>query len=193
MNIVELVFDEGEEEHGLTAISLVDLPAIEQDFIALSKNQKTKYSLAKIDEEKRLLVGPALIPNKLIFRKDDEGKPFYVWFSKDTVKKAAYKLLKDAKHHEFTLMHEEKVYDLYVAESWIVESEQDKSRAYGINAPIGTHMVAVKVDDEDFWNTEVKSGKVKGFSIEAYFTQRFKGEQTSNVDALVEQLNQIID
>ena len=91
--IVELILDE-EEEGGIYAISIVDMPAIESNFIALSEDKKTKYSLAQVDNEQRLLVGAALIPNKQIFRKDAEDNEFYVYFSKDTVKKAAYRFLK---------------------------------------------------------------------------------------------------
>ena len=84
--IVELILDE-EEEGGIYAISIVDMPAIESNFIALSEDKKTKYSLAQVDNEQRLLVGAALIPNKQIFRKDAEDNEFYVYFSKDTVKR----------------------------------------------------------------------------------------------------------
>jgi hypothetical protein len=84
--IVELILDE-EEEGGVYAISIVDMPAIQSNFIALSEKDKNNYSLAKVDNEQRLLVGAALIPNKQIFRKDREGNDFYVYFSKETVKK----------------------------------------------------------------------------------------------------------
>ena len=152
--IVELILDE-EEEGGIYAISIVDMPAIESNFIALSEDKKTKYSLAQVDNEQRLLVGAALIPNKQIFRKDAEDNEFYVYFSKDTVKKAAYRFLKSNAHHNHTLQHQEEIEGLYVAESWIVESEQDKSRKYGLNVPVGTWMVAVKVDNEQIWNEQL--------------------------------------
>lgn len=184
--IVELILDAENEENGLTAISVVDLPAIESDFIALSKNMS--YSLAKVDNEKKLLVGAALIPNKQILRVDENEVPYYVWFSKETVKQAAYKFLKDGIQHQFTLQHEKKVSDLFVAESWIVENETDKAYTYGLNVPIGTWMVAVKVDDDKFWTEFVQTKKVRGFSIEAYFAQRFKGKLVSEIDQLINEL-----
>ena len=92
-DIVELILDE-QEETGVFAISLVDFPAIESNFIALSKDQRNQYSLAEVNKEKQLLVGAALIPNKMIFRKDAENNGYYVYFSKETVKQTAYRFLK---------------------------------------------------------------------------------------------------
>jgi len=132
------------------------------------------------------LVGAALIPNKQIFRKDAEDNEFYVYFSKDTVKKAAYRFLKSNAHHNHTLQHQEEIEGLYVAESWIVESEQDKSRKYGLNVPIGTWMVAVKVDNEQIWNEQIKSGNAKGFSIEAYFANKLGSIKQSVDDVVIE-------
>jgi hypothetical protein len=180
--IVELVLNE-EEEGGVYAISIVDFPAIESNFIALSKDGQTKYSLAQVDNEKRVLVGAALIPNKQIYRKDAEGNDLYVWFSKETIKQAAYKFLKSNAHHNHTLQHEEEIEGLYVAESWIVESKNDKSKDYGLDVPIGTWMVAVKVENEDIWNEQIKSGNAKGFSIEAYFANKL-GKLRSEVDEI---------
>ena len=174
--IVELVLNE-EEEGGIYAISIVDFPAIESNFIALSKDGQTKYSLAQVDEEKKMLVGAALIPNKQIYRKDAEENDYYVYFSKDTVKKAAYRFLKSNAHHNHTLQHEKEIDGLYVAESWIVESENDKSKDYGLNVPIGTWMVAVKVDNDRIWEDQIKSGNAKGFSIEAYFTNKLEASK----------------
>jgi len=127
-----------------------------------------------------------LIPNKQIFRKDAEDNEFYVYFSKDTVKKAAYRFLKSNAHHNHTLQHQEEIEGLYVAESWIVESEQDKSRKYGLNVPIGTWMVAVKVDNEQIWNEQIKSGNAKGFSIEAYFANKLGSIKQSVDDVVIE-------
>ena len=193
--IVELILNE-EEEGGVYAISIVDFPAIESNFIALSKELKPQYSLAKVNEEKRLLVGAALIPNKQILRKDNEGNNFYVYFAKETVKQAAYKFLKSNAHHNHTLQHDEEIDGLYVAESWIVESENDKSKNYGLNVPIGTWMVAVKVENDEIWNEQIKSGNAKGFSIEAYFANNL-GKIKQSVDDVVAEsvkhLNKIIN
>ena len=193
--IVELILNE-EEEGGVYAISIVDFPAIESNFIALSKELKPQYSLAKVNEEKRLLVGAALIPNKQILRKDNEGNNFYVYFAKETVKQAAYKFLKSNAHHNYTLQHDKEIEGLYVAESWIVESDNDKSKDYGLNVPVGTWMVAVKVENDEIWNEQIKSGNAKGFSIEAYFANKLGTIKQSVDDVVMESvkhLNKIIN
>lgn len=193
--IVELILNE-EEEGGVYAISIVDFPAIESNFIALSKELKPQYSLAKVNEEKRLLVGAALIPNKQILRKDNEGNNFYVYFAKETVKQAAYKFLKSNAHHNHTLQHDKEIEGLYVAESWIVESDNDKSKDYGLNVPVGTWMVAVKVENDEIWNEQIKSGNAKGFSIEAYFANKLGTIKQSVDDVVMESvkhLNKIIN
>ena len=187
MKIIELVLND-EQEDGVYAISIVDAPAIERNFIALSKNPKSQYTLAKIDKEQMMLVGPALIPNKQILRKDDEGNLYYVYMSKDTVKKAAYNFLKSSAHHNHTIMHEQPIEGLYVAESWIIEDENDKSKKYGFtDLPLGTWMVAVKVENDKIWQEKIKSGEVKGFSIEAYFTHKMKAKTED------EQMNEVIE
>jgi hypothetical protein len=169
MKIIELVLDESlEDDNGITAISIVENPAIEEDFIAL-KNQEFKF--AEQDKEKRLLLGAALVPNRPIFRKNEEDE-YYIFFSKDTVRKASELFFIKGNQSESTLEHQAALDGLTVVESWIVESEQDKSRHYGLNVPVGTWMVSMKVQNDEVWNDYVKSGKVKGFSIEAYFSDK---------------------
>ncbi len=170
MKIIELVLDEDnlEENNGITAISIVQSGAIQEDFIAL-KNQEFKF--AEQDKEKRILMGAALVPNRPIYRKSGEEE-FYIFFSKDTVRKASELFFIKGNQSESTLEHESALKGLTVVESWIVEGEQDKSRHYGLNAPIGSWMVSMKVNNDDVWNNYVSTGKVKGFSIEAYFSDK---------------------
>jgi len=168
MKIIELILDEENEDNGITAISVVENPAIEEDFIAL-KNQEVKF--AEQDKEKRILMGAALIPNKPIFRKNEEDE-YYIFFSKDTVRKASELFFIKGNQSQSTLEHKVALEGLTVVESWIVESEQDKSRHYGMDVPMGTWMVSMKVNSDEVWNEYVKKGKVKGFSIEAYFSDK---------------------
>lgn len=171
MRIVELVIDEEAELYGIDAISIVDRPAIELDFVAL-KEQRLQF--AQADGDKRILLGPALVPDKPIFRKNGEDE-FYVYFSKNTVRKASELYLKHGNQAKHTLEHEHQIHGLTVVESWIVENKkQDKSHLYDLDVPVGTWMVAVKVDNEAIWQEWVKEGKVKGFSIEGYFVDRMK-------------------
>ena len=190
--VIELIIDEESDIAGIQAISIVDNPAIEEDFIAL-KSQEVK--LAEVDKEKKIIMGPALIPNKQIFRKFGEQE-YYIYFSEETVKKASELFLTKGNQNNSTLEHEIKLNGLSVVESWIIEDEkQDKSNKYGFNLPIGTWMVSMKVNNDDVWNNYVKSGKVKGFSIEGHFIDAIKYEQDQELQALsiIEQLTDILE
>lgn len=176
MRIIELILDEEQEDAGIEAISIVENPAIESDFIAL-KNQEIK--LAEINKEKRLLMGALLIPNKPIYRKGNEGD-YYIFFSKETVVKASQLYLKNGNQSQTTLEHEQSLNGLTLVESWIVENkEKDKTALYGLDVPVGTWMGSVKVQNEDVWNDYVKTGKVKGFSIEGYFADKIESPKES--------------
>ena len=178
MRIIELLIDEDALFSGIEAISIVDKPAIEENFIALNEQQKTK--LAEVDNEKRILMGAALIPNKNIYRTDGEEE-YYIYFSSDTVRQASELFLMNGNQNESTLEHEAKLNGLSVVESWIVEDEvHDKSRKYDLNMPVGTWMVSMKVNNDKVWNDYVKTGKVKGFSIEGYFTDKLEMSKLSN-------------
>tara|TARA_R110002096_G_scaffold199888_1_gene383774 strand:- start:125 stop:733 length:609 start_codon:yes stop_codon:yes gene_type:complete len=195
MRIVELILDEEQEEGGIEAISIVESPAIESDFVALN-NQEIK--LAEIDKEKRILLGALLIPNKPIYRKSDEGE-YYIFFSKDTIVKASQLYLRNGYQNSATLEHDQALKGLTLVESWIVEDEvQDKSRKYGLDVPVGTWMGAVKVNNEEIWNEYVKTDKVKGFSIEGYFADKMESpkekiqEDFSKEDQLIKEIINIL-
>ena len=186
MRIVELILDEEQEESGIEAISIVESPAIESDFVAL-KTEDIK--LAEIDKEKRILLGALLIPNKPIYRKGDEGE-YYIFFSKDTIAKASQLYLRNGYQNNSTLEHNENLKGLTLVESWLVEDEvQDKSRKYGLNVPVGTWMGAVKVNNDEIWNEYVKTNKVKGFSIEGYFADKMESPK----EAVKEDMSSEID
>ena len=196
MDIIELVIDEQSEEFsGIEAISVVESPAIEEDFIAL-KNQE-QIRLAEISKEKRLLLGAALIPEKPIYRKSGDHE-FYIYFSKETVAKASQMFLKAGNQSQATMEHNDQKLDgMTIVESWLIEDNvHDKSRKYGLDMPIGTWMVAMKVDNDDIWNNYVKEGKVKGFSIEGYFADKLNRPQDKQKDQYSEDdklLKEIID
>ena len=170
MDVFELFIDEEKENSGVMAISIVENPAIEENFIALKSEEQKILNLAEVDKEKRILMGPALIPNKKIFRKDGEYE-YEIFFSEDTVRKASEVFLSRGHQNNSTLEHAYDLIGLSVVESWIIEdTEKDKSNYYGFeNLPVGTWMVSTKVNNDDVWQEFVKTGKVKGFSIEGYF------------------------
>lgn len=170
MRIIELFIDEEGEFSGIDAISIVEQPAIEENFVALKED--IKIELADVDKEKRILMGAALIPNKKIYRRDREDE-YYIYFSEETVRKASELFLMKGNQNKSTLEHEAQLSGMSVVESWIIEDNtHDKSRKYGLNMPVGTWMVSMKVNNEEVWKDYVKTGKVKGFSIEGYFTDK---------------------
>ena len=170
MEIYELIIDE-DQEMAVEAISIVERPAIEEEFIALKDQQ---VLLAEANKEKKLLVGALLVPNKPIYRKRGE-KEYYIYFSKDTVRKASQFYLMGGKQNNSTLEHQYTLNGLSLVESWIVEDEtHDKTKMYGLSVPVGTWMGIIKVNNDDIWNNYVKTGKVKGFSIEGFFADRME-------------------
>jgi len=168
MEVFELFIEEDSLDSGIQAISIVENPAIEEDFVALSAK---KIELAEVNAEKRILMGPALIPDKKIYRRNELGDEYYIFFSEDTVRKASQLFLSRGNQNNSTLEHEYQLKGMSVVESWIVEDEKkDKSALYNLNMPKGTWMVSVKVNNEEVWEEFVKTGRVKGFSIEGYFS-----------------------
>jgi hypothetical protein len=174
--IIELIIDEENEFSGIEAISVVENPAIEEDFIALKEHKEVK--LAEVDKEKRILMGAALIPNKKIYRNSGDEE-YYIFFSEDTVRKASELFLMKGNQNNSTLEHQVELEGMSVVESWIIEDEtKDKSRKYNFSLPIGTWMVSVKVNNDDVWE-QVKVGDVKGFSIEGYFADKMERPRES--------------
>ena len=172
--IIELIIDENDLQTGIHAVSVVHSPAIEENFIALSKHE---IELKEVDTEKKILMGAALVPNKQILRADKDGNGYYIYFSEDTIKKASELFLMRSNQNNATLEHKEKLNGMSVVESWVIDNpEMDKSKEYGFNLPKGTWMISMKVNNEDIWN-DVKAGKVKGFSIEGYFPDKYEMSQ----------------
>ena len=165
-DIYELVIED-ENIDGIFAISLVQDPAIEADFVYFDKE---KVLFSSVDDEQRLVMGAILIPNKKILRIDGEGKPYHVFFKPETIKKLSEMYLKNKYTDKATLEHNEKINGVTLVESWIKESAtKDKSALYNLNAPVGSWVGTFKIDNDDIWNNYVKTGDVKGFSIEGLF------------------------
>lgn len=192
-SIVELVIDDDSQELAIDAISLVSAPAIEQDFVYFGK-EKNNLTFAKVDEEKRMLVSPALIPNKQIFRYDpNTDSEYYVYFSPDTVRKASELYLKHNNHHKATQEHNERVSGVLTVESWIKEGDMDKSKMYGYDLPNGTWFVKMRIDNDSLWQ-DIKDGNLKGLSIEGYFTDKMEkmSEKAPTDEEILKALNEII-
>lgn len=193
MNLIELIIDEKDDLSGVDAISVVENPAIQSNFVAL-KSEEIK--LAQVDTEKRILMGPVLIPEKPIFRRNGEDE-YYIYFSKNTVNKASQLFFKNGNQNNWTLEHDKQIQGLTVVESWIVEDTQkDKSAIYNLSVPVGTWMASVKVEDDNIWNDFVKTGKVKGFSLEGYFADKLETKKElskqNKRDEIINQIKKLI-
>ena len=164
MKIIELIIDEEDVYGGIDAISIVEHPAIEEDFVALNKQKE--YKLQATDKDKKLLSGALLIPNKMIYRKERDEE-YHIYFSRETVRKASQMYLQKGNQNNATFEHEMPVQGLSLVESWIIDDkENDKSNMYGMDLPLGTWFGTIKVNNDKIWNEFVKTGVVKGFSIE---------------------------
>ena len=161
--IYDIVLSEDDLTQGVGMISLVDDPAIKVNWIKLAKQTSLSF---KSDKDKQMLYGPFLIPNMLIYRSDEHNGEYYVRFSREEIDKIATKFNEDLNSKNINFMHSDVKVDAFVAQNWLIENEQDKSRGLGFDLPEGTWFGGVKVKDNNFWQDKVKSEEVKGFSVE---------------------------
>ena len=164
------------------AISMVESPAIESDFVALSKEEEEKRQVFLESNEKHLVYGAALIPDKDIYRNNGEQE-FYINFSKESIEKMSQDFMKEYRQYEVKTDHEDVANEVCVVESWLVaDSYKDKSNALGITVPEGTWMVAMKVNNIETWD-RIKSGELKGFSVESMISlEEFSKNDNNMID-----------
>lgn len=175
-------------QFGVHAISVVEKPAIQVDFVALNEDKR----FIKLEsDEKRMLYGALLIPDQLIYRVDEEtNEEYYIRYSSQVIEKVAHNYLKSAYQSNATYEHNAPLTGLTLVESWIVDGQNDKSKSLGFDLKQGTWFGGIKVDNADVWNS-VKDGKVKGFSIEGYFVPA-KEQMLSEAEKLLKELDEII-
>ena len=171
------------------AISMVEAPAIESDFVALSKEEEEKQQVFLESNERHMLYGAALIPEKDIYRNNGEQE-FYISFTKESIEKMSQDFMKEYRQHEVKTDHEDVANEVCVVESWLVEdSYKDKANALGINVPEGTWMVGMKVNNIETWE-RVKSGELKGFSVESMLTlEEFSKQNDNNMNIETNDMN----
>ncbi len=192
LDLIELFIDDEKSDNGIQAISLVESPAIEENFVALSKH---KVEFKAIDEDKRIIIGLALVPNKPIYRRKKDYE-YNITFSKDTVRKGAEMYLKSLRNNNTTLEHKQLTSGASIIESWIVEdTDKDKTALYNLNATKGSWAVVMKIDNEDVWK-DIKDKKYLGLSIEGVFSE-YKEDMSDEKDLsdeeLVNQIKGLID
>lgn len=159
---------------GLFEIEVSTLPDYSNEISGSIEVSEASYGFAAI-EEQQMVVGPAMKANKLILRKDEDGNDYYVYFTEETIKKIAYKMMADKVIDKVNIEHDGNrfVDGAHLVESWIVEDpSKDKSTLYGFKPNVGDWYTMYKIEDKDIWNEYIKSGKVKGFSIEGWFNEK---------------------
>jgi hypothetical protein len=160
------------------AISMVEEPAIEVDYVALAK-QEEEVSVKLSSDERHICYGPALIPNKDIYRNNGEQE-FYINFTEESIVKMSQDFMKEYRQKEVTLDHETDAEEVYIVESWLVEDPyKDKANALGFDVPKNTWMIGMKVNNIDVWE-RVKAGELKGFSVESMISLEEFGKQNDN-------------
>jgi len=189
----ELILKDDEDE--VFALSLVNSPAIQSNFVYFSEDGiKEVIKFATADEDQRTIVGPILIPDMKILRMKEDGKtPYYVTFSKETVKKIAQKYIRENNANNITLEHTQSVNNISLVESWITESSKyDKSKAYGLTVKPGTWMGVFKLDNQEVWN-KVKSGEYKGISLEGLFSHELIKASLIDLDLFEKEITELND
>jgi len=189
MQEIELTI-RNEKEDGVFAVSLVESPAIEENFVALSSEG---VELKVADEERRIVVGMALVPEKHIYRKQ-KGKEFNIWFSKETIAKTQELYMRNLNANNVTVEHERPIKGATVIESWIVEdTKHDKSNLYNLNAVEGAWCIMMKIHNDEEWE-KVKNGDYKGFSIEAMYQgfEQLQSKELTKEEQLLETIKSII-
>lgn len=186
------IFINEKEDSFVDAVALVDSPAIESNFLAFSKAEENlTFSM---DNEKKELIGAAMIPDMKIFRKDSNGQGYNVFFSKETIRQISQVFFKKGFQANINLSHTDVPANSYIFQSFIVDKGQGIQSPKHLDLPDGSWVVGMKVNDDTVWQ-DIKAGKIKGFSVEGLFQlaeasvdQKYNSEETE-VLALLQEIN----
>lgn len=179
------------------AISMVEMPAIESNFVALAKEEEEKRQVFLESDERHMVYGAVLIPDKDIYRCNHSNdveisnteQEFYINFTKESIVKMSQDFMKEYRQHEVTVDHEGVANEVCVVESWLVEDPyKDKANALGINVPQGTWMVGMKVNNIDTWE-RIKAGELKGFSVESLISLEEFSKIDNNMNIETDEMN----
>lgn len=175
---------------GVEYISLVDFPAIEKNFVAMS-DVKLYASL----NDKQILTGPVMIPDLCIYRNDPKLGEYYVVFDANEISKISKKFNKEQRTLGINYKHQSnsQVNSAVIIEQWFITDKQnDKSNSFGFDLPVGTWMVSVYIEDKDFWTNEIKTGNVRGFSIEGFLNLEMC-KHTNTIEDMYNKLSDILN
>lgn len=181
-----LTITDQEPDSEVNKISFVAEPAIEINWFAFDNDgAPKKFEFKTQDPQKQNVIGPLMVPNLPVYRKAKENMPeCYVMMNAETIEVAEQKFMKRQYNNQINANHSDNVNGAYVIESWIIEdSNIDKSAKYGYSLPKGTWMGVVHCENEAFWDEFIKTGELKGFSVEGAFNY---GPQVGNKELNME-------
>jgi hypothetical protein len=190
VEVYEIVIND-HDESGVDYIALVDTPAIMKNFMAFNE-EKPKMVFKTADKDRRLVMGALMIPDLKIYRYSEERGDFYVYFSKDTIRQINYKYHRSGFERNVNLMHdpEMKMSDVYLVSDFITDSQMGITDPKGFDNPEGTWYGVMKIDNDRLWNDYVKTGELKGFSVEGLFDQVLVEE--TKEDKILKEIKSII-
>lgn len=168
---------------GIQLISLVDDPAVQREFIKFSEQREIKL---KVNDEKRIITGVALIPGQKIYREDPSGEKYYIQFSKEAIERVAVKFFEDRHSADANLMHEIKADGIIYFESYLINRERGILPVEFSDCPDGTWVISAKILNDRVWEL-VKSGVLRGFSVEGRVA--VKNDEISPLEELLEYIN----
>lgn len=174
-----------EEGNTFDCISIVDMPAIQRDFIKFSENTEVKFS--SIDDEKHIVSGPALITDMPIYRRNDDGYEFYVRFSAEAIENMAIRFFGDTSNTNGNVMHQVDVDGVTYFESYIINKERGLCPTEFSDLPDGSWCVSAKINNDEVWKL-IKDGTLKGFSIDATLTIK-RATEEKEIDSVEELLD----
>ncbi len=164
--VIYLTIDDNEEA-GVDAVALVDTPAIEREWMAF--NKKKTYRFEVTSEDKRIISGPLMVAGLPIYRRDEEGKEYYVVFDANTIRKIVYKYMKQGRTDSVNEMHETALDGVFMFESFIIDEMKPTPKGFS-ELPNGSWFGSFRVENDDVWQ-QVKDGDFKGFSVEGLFSE----------------------
>lgn len=158
--------DVDENVEGIYLVSIVDKPAVQRGFLKLSEEERITLSL---DEDRHIMTGLALQPEQKIYRKTEDGREYYITFTKECIQRLVEKFFKDYNATNVNLEHDTMVDSCVIFESYLIDKKRGICPTEFSDLPDGSWMISMKCYDDNLWK-EIKEGKYNGFSIEAFLT-----------------------
>lgn len=181
-----------DDDTQVTAVALVDYPAIEMNWQTFSAHEIYSF---KADKEKRIISGPLMVADLPIYRRDEQGE-YYGLFKAEDIYNIRNKFFKNNNSKEVNQMHDpnQMVEGVYMIESFLIDSKRGIHSPNGYKLPDGSWFGSYKVDNQEVWDKFIKSGEFKGFSVEGVFnTVQIDSKPLDLIEQIIDIIKQIED